>query len=397
MKTLDLLDLKDKRVLLRVDFNVPMDESKKISDDTRITAAKKTINEILAKDASIILVTHLGRPKGKPNNEYSLKPVYDYLKKLYGENIKFYTGPIDEEAVKESKRLEPGHIMLLENIRFMPGEETGDEALADSLAAMGDIYVNDAFGTAHRAHVSTAIVASRFAPEQRAFGRLMEKEITNARNVMENAEKPFTAILGGAKVSDKIVLIKNLIDRAQNIIVGGGMAYTFFKSEGGQVGSSLVEEDRLDVARNTLADAKGKTNLMLPEDSIIADKFADDAETAIASNYEIPDGWMGLDIGPQAREQFYETIRSSKTILWNGPMGVFEMKSFQGGTRSVADAIAEATRENGAFSLIGGGDSVAAINKFELADQVSFVSTGGGAMLEFLEGNKLPGIAAIEE
>jgi len=386
-----------RKALVRVDFNVPLNDKYEITDDTRMRAAVPTIKKILNDGGAVILMSHLGRPKDGPTEKYSLKHlVYHLVKLLNGTTVKFAedcVGPVAEEA---ASKLQKGEVLLLENLRFHKQEEKGDEAFAQQLAKLGDVYVNDAFGTAHRAHASTAVIAKFFPAEARTFGFLMEAEVSNAEKVLNKAEKPFTAILGGAKVSDKILIIENLMEKANNIIIGGGMAYTFLKAQGKEIGNSLVENDKLDLALELLAKAKAKgVNLVLPVDSVAADKFAADANTQVVSNDNIPAGWMGLDIGEKSVKIFSDVISQSKTILWNGPMGVFEMKAFQGGTKAVADAIVTAT-EKGAFSLVGGGDSVAAVNQFGLAEKVSYVSTGGGAMLEFFEGKELPGIAAVK-
>lgn len=386
-----------KKALIRVDFNVPLNDKFEITDDTRIRAAVPTIQKILKDGGSVILMSHLGRPKDGPTNKYSLKHLVNHLQELLKTNVLFADDCIGEDAKQKASALKPGEVLLLENLRFYKEEEKGDKEFAKKLAALGDVYVNDAFGTAHRAHASTAIIADDFPAGEKMFGLLMENEVRSAEKVLRNAENPFTAILGGAKVSDKILIIENLLEKANHIIIGGGMAYTFFKAQGGEVGNSLVEADRLETAKELLAKAKAKNvQLHLPVDSIIADKFDANANTKESDNKNIPSGWMGLDIGPKAIEEFTSVILQSKTILWNGPMGVFEMEKFQKGTKAVAEAIANATQK-GAFSLIGGGDSVAAINQFGYADKVSYVSTGGGAMLEFFEGKELPGIAAINK
>lgn len=385
-----------KKVLIRVDFNVPLDKQFNITDDTRIRAAIPTIQKILDNGGSVILMSHFGRPKEGPEDKYSLKHLVSHLKSLLNVPVEFADDCIGQEAIDKSAALKPGEVLLLENLRFYKEEEKGDEGFAQKLATLGDVYVNDAFGTAHRAHASTAVMAKFFDTNSKMFGLLMNNEVSSAEKVLHNAENPFTAILGGAKVSDKIMIIENLLEKANNIIIGGGMAYTFFKAQGGKVGNSLVEQERIDTATELIEKAKSKgVNLLLPVDSIIADKFAADANTQIADNNEIPDGWMGLDIGPKAIDAITEVILNSKTILWNGPMGVFEMEKFQHGTKAIAQAVADAT-EKGAFTLVGGGDSVAAVNQFGFADKVSYVSTGGGAMLEFFEGKELPGIAAIK-
>lgn len=385
-----------KKALIRVDFNVPLDENYKITDDTRMRATIPTIKKILSDGGSVILMSHLGRPKEGPTEKYSLKHLVNHLGELLGTDVQFANDCIGEEAVQKAAALKPGEVLLLENLRFYKQEEKGDKDFAEKLSKLGDLYVNDAFGTAHRAHASTAVIAQYFAPENRMFGLVMEGEVSSAEKVLHGSEKPFTAIIGGAKVSDKILIIENLLERATDIIIGGGMAYTFYKAMGGQVGKSLVEEDRINTAKELLqkAEAKG-VNIHLPADSVIADKFAADADVSSSLSTNIPDGWMGLDIGSMACDTFTKVIHDSKTILWNGPMGVFEMEKFQHGTKAIAKAVAEAT-EKGAFSLVGGGDSVAAVNQFGYTDKVSYVSTGGGAMLEYFEGKELPGIAAVK-
>ena len=396
MTNLRDFNFKGKKALIRVDFNVPLDKEYNITDDTRITASIPTIKKILNDGGSVILMSHLGRPKEGPTEKYSLKHLLNRVSELLGTEVQFANDCIGTEAIKKAAALQPGQVLLLENLRFYREEEKGDEAFAEKLSKLGDVYVNDAFGTAHRAHASTAVIAKFFSSQNKMFGLLMEGEVSSAEKVLHSSEKPFTAIIGGAKVSDKILIIENLLERATDIIIGGGMAYTFYKAMGGHVGRSLVEEDRVETAKELLkkADAKGVC-IHLPSDSIIADKFAEDAEVSSALSNTVPEGWMGLDIGQMACETFTKVIHNSKTILWNGPMGVFEMHKFQHGTKCVAQAIAEAT-QNGAFSLIGGGDSVSAINQFGFADKVSYVSTGGGAMLEYFEGKELPGIAAIK-
>ena len=390
------------KALVRVDFNVPLDDKFNITDDTRMSATIPTIKKILSDGGSVILMSHFGRPKDGPADKYSLKHLVKHLHELLnadgGNTIKVFFADdcIGEQANLTAGMLKPGEVLLLENLRFYKEEEMGDKAFAEKLSKLGDVYVNDAFGTAHRAHASTAVIAQFFANDKKMFGLLMESEVLSAEKVLHEAEKPFTAIIGGAKVSDKIMIIENLLQRATDIIIGGGMAYTFLKARGGNIGNSLCEDDRLQTALDILEKAKEKNvSIHLPEDSVIADKFAADANTEICPSDGIRAGWMGLDIGPKAIGIFSEVIRNSKTILWNGPMGVFEMEKFQNGTKSVALAVADATA-NGAFSLVGGGDSVAAVNQFKLADKVSYVSTGGGAMLEYFEGKVLPGIAAIK-
>lgn len=390
-------NFKGQKALIRVDFNVPLNDKFEITDDTRMQAAVPTIRKILADGGAVILMSHLGRPKEGPTNKYSLKHlVYHLVNLLGGATVKFAEDCVGDPAETAASNLQMGEVLLLENLRFHKEEEKGDKAFAEKLAKLGDVYVNDAFGTAHRAHASTAVIAEFFPGDKRMFGLLMEAETLSAEKVLHSAEKPFTAILGGAKVSDKILIIENLMNKANNIIIGGGMAYTFLKAQGKEIGNSLVENDKLDLALELLAKAKSLgVQLLIPEDSIAADKFAADANTQEVSNDNIPAGWMGLDIGKKSIAKFSEVIAASKTILWNGPMGVFEMPAFQGGTKAVAEAIVKATAA-GAFSLVGGGDSVAAVNQFGLADKVSYVSTGGGAMLEYFEGKVLPGIAAIK-
>jgi len=390
-------NFKDQKALIRVDFNVPLNDKFEITDDTRMTAAVPTIQKILKDGGSVILMSHLGRPKDGPTDKYSLKHLIPHLSKILGGvTILFADDCIGEQAYLTANMLRPGEVLLLENLRFYKQEEKGDEGFAEKLSKLGDIYVNDAFGTAHRAHASTAVIAKFFPAEKRMFGLLMEGEVESAEKVLHQSEKPFTAIIGGAKVSDKILIIENLLDRATDIIIGGGMAYTFFKAQGGLIGNSLCEEDRLETAKELLekAEAKGVC-IHLPADSVIADKFDANAATSSSPSNHIPSGWMGLDIGPNACDQFCNVIKRSKTILWNGPMGVFEMPKFQHGTKAIATAIADATQK-GAFSLVGGGDSVSAVNQFGFHDKVSYVSTGGGALLEYFEGKELPGIAAVK-
>jgi len=386
------------KALIRVDFNVPLDKQTfTITDDTRMTATIPTIKKILGDGGSVILMSHLGRPKDGPEDKYSVKHVVAHLSELLGgATVKFADDCIGASAVELSASLKAGEVLLLENLRFYKEEEKGDEAFAEKLSKLGDVWVNDAFGTAHRAHASTAVIAKFYPVDKRFFGYVMEGEVVAAEKVLHKAEKPFCAIIGGAKVSDKILIIENLLDRATDIIIGGGMAYTFMKAMGGKIGNSLCEEDRIQTAIDLLkkAEAKG-VNIHLPSDSIIADKFAADANTSTAPSNNIPDGWMGLDIAADACDQFTNVIENSRTILWNGPMGVFEMEKFQHGTKTVAIAVANATAK-GAFSLVGGGDSVAAVNQFGFNDKVSYVSTGGGAMLEYFEGKVLPGIAAVQ-
>ncbi len=389
----------NQKALIRVDFNVPLDKTTlAITDDTRMKAAIPTIQKILNDGGSVILMSHLGRPKEGPEDKYSLKHLVQQLSNLLGGKTVFFANDcIGEQATLTASMLKAGEILLLENLRFYKEEEKGDEVFAEKLSKLGTLWVNDAFGTAHRAHASTAVIAKFFPKEKRFFGLLMEAEVKAAEQVLHKAQKPFTAIIGGAKVSDKILIIENLLEKATDIIIGGGMAYTFMKAKGGSIGGSLCEDDRLQTALEILEKAKQKNvSIHLPEDSIIADKFAADANTQLTNSNAIPTGWMGLDIGTNAATKFASVINSSKTILWNGPMGVFEMEKFQAGTKAIAVAVAEST-QNGAFSLVGGGDSVAAVNQFGFNDKVSYVSTGGGAMLEYFEGKILPGIAAVNE
>jgi phosphoglycerate kinase len=392
----------NQRALIRVDFNVPI-KNGVITDDTRIRGALPTIKKVLADGGSVVLMSHWGRPlkdiEKKPHltlADFTLMPLVAHLSTLLGTDVQFAADCISDDAASKAAALKPGQVLLLENLRYYKQEEKGDKDFAEKLSKLGDVYVNDAFGTAHRAHASTAVIAQLFPGDKKMFGLLMEGEVRAAEEVMHNNRKPFTAIIGGAKVSDKILIIENLLEKATDIIIGGGMAYTFFKAQGGHIGNSLCEDDRLDMALELLkkAEAKG-VSIHLPADSILADKFAADAATSSSLSSEVPSGWMGLDIGQMAINHFSHIVSESKTILWNGPMGVFEMEKFQHGTKAIAEAVVTATA-NGAFSLVGGGDSVAAVNKFHLADKVSYVSTGGGAMLEFFEGKELPGIAAIK-
>jgi phosphoglycerate kinase len=396
MKTIDLINFSGKKALIRVDFNVPLDADFKITDDNRMTAALPTITKILKDGGSVILMSHLGRPKDGPTDQYSLKHIVQHLSDLLGQKVEFADDCIGEQAISKAKALQPGEVLLLENLRFYKEEEKGDVAFAEKLSKLGDVYVNDAFGTAHRAHASTAVIA-QFFPNAKYFGYLMAGELANAEKILNDAAKPFTAVMGGSKVSDKIQLIERLLDKVDNLIIGGGMAYTFAKAAGGTIGNSLLEADKLNLANELVEKAKAKgVKLYLPTDTIIADKFANDAKTDVSPTGSIPDGWMGLDIGPDTVVAFSKVIESSKTILWNGPVGVFEMESFEKGTRAIADAVVKAT-EAGAFSLIGGGDSAAAVAKFGLTDEVSYVSTGGGALLEYMEGKELPGVKAIND
>lgn len=395
MKTTNDFNFSGKRALIRVDFNVPLDKEFQITDDTRIRAAVPTIEKILKDGGSVVLMSHLGRPKGGPEDKYSLKHLVPHLSVVFNTTVKFATDCIGADAEALSAGLQAGDILLLENLRFYDEETAGDEDFAKKLSVHGDIYINDAFGTAHRAHASTSIIAQYFA--EKGCGYVMQAELDNAQKVLDNAQKPYTAIMGGAKISDKILIIERLLEKVDNLIIGGGMAYTFFKAIGGNIGSSLLEEDKLDLANELIKKAKSLgVNLMLPTDSVIADAFSNDAQTQICMNTSIPDGWMGLDIGPEAAEVFSQSIKESKTILWNGPMGVFEMSKFAAGTSTVAEAIVEATK-GGAFSLIGGGDSAAAVNTLGYGEDVSYVSTGGGALLEYMEGKVLPGVAALED
>jgi phosphoglycerate kinase len=395
MNTVDQCNFKDKKALVRVDFNVPLDNEFNITDDKRMRAALPTINKIIKDGGSVILMSHLGRPKGGPEDKFSLKHILGDLSRMLDVEVKFADDCVGEQAVNKARNLEPGQVLLLENLRFYKEEEKGDRSFAEKLANLGDVYVNDAFGTAHRAHASTAIVAE-FFPTDKYFGYLMAEELKNAEKVNHGADKPFTAIMGGAKVSDKILLIESLLEKVDNLIIGGGMAYTFAKAQGGEIGTSLLEADLMPLCLELMEKAKAKgVNLILPLDTVIADKFDNNAAKDTVDSGQIPADWMGLDIGPKSIALFAETIKNSKTVLWNGPMGVFEMESFEVGTRAIADAVVAATKESGAFSLIGGGDSAAAIAKFGLEDQVSFVSTGGGALLEYMEGKELPGVKAI--
>jgi len=393
MKTIDSYNFRGKRALVRVDFNVPLSDSFEITDDSRMTAALPTIRKIIADGGSVVLMSHLGRPKSGPENKFSLIHLVPHLEKLTNAYVEFSNECIGDQAINKSKNLDQGTIHLLENLRFHKEETAGDAAFAQKLAEHGDIYVNDAFGTAHRAHASTAVVAESFS--DKCFGYLMAKEVTNATKLMKAPERPFTAIVGGAKVSDKILIIENLLNTADHIIIGGGMAYTFEVARGGNIGNSLFEADRVATCKEILEKAAAKgVQIHLPVDSVCADNFSNDANTGISKSGDISEGWMGLDIGPQASVAFAEILKTSKTILWNGPMGVFEMSNFENGTKAVAEAVVDATK-SGAFSLIGGGDSSAAVKKFGFTEDVSYVSTGGGALLEFFEGKDLPGIIAI--
>jgi phosphoglycerate kinase len=396
MKTVDNYNFKDQKALIRVDFNVPLDAQFAITDDTRIRAAIPTIKKILHDGGSVILMSHLGRPKEGPAEKYSLKHVVSHLSKLLNVPVAFAADCIGDVAINASKALKPGEVLLLENLRFYKQEEKGDVDFAKQLSVLGSFYVNDAFGTAHRAHASTAVIA-QFFPNNKCFGYVMSGELASIDKVLNSAVKPFTAIMGGAKVSDKILILEQLINKADNIIIGGGMSFTFLKAQGGQIGKSLVEEDKIDTALTILKTAKEKgVNIYIPVDAVIADNFANDANIKTVDSKSIPDGWMGLDIGPETEKIYARVIADSKTVLWNGPMGVFEMSNFEHGTKAAAEAIVAATKK-GAFSLIGGGDSVAAINKYHFANDVSYVSTGGGALLEYIESGSLPGVDAIEK
>lgn len=393
MKTINDFNFKDKRAVIRVDFNVPLDERFNVTDTNRIEAAKPTIDKILADGGSVILMSHLGRPKGK-EDQYSLQHIVATTAKILGVPVQFASDCRGEIAQSAAANLKAGEVLLLENLRFYADEEAGDVTFAQELASLGDIYVNDAFGTAHRAHASTTIIA-QFFPENKCFGLLLAKEIDSLNRVLNNSVKPVTAVLGGSKVSSKITVIENILDKIDHMIIGGGMTFTFIKALGGKIGNSICEDDKMELALEILHKAKEKNvHIHIPVDVVAADAFANDANTQIVDVREIPDGWQGLDAGPQSLKNFEEVIMNSKTILWNGPLGVFEMENFAKGTITLGEQIAESTR-NGAFSLVGGGDSVAAVKQFGLEEKMSYVSTGGGAMLEMLEGRILPGIAAI--
>ncbi len=394
MQTMDNYNFAGKKAIIRVDFNVPLNADYKVTDDTRITATLPTINKILADKGAVILMSHLGRPKDAPENKYSLVHIVEHLSELLGQKVKFANDCIGNEAVEKAAALKAGEVLLLENLRFHKQETKGDKDFAGKLAALADVYVNDAFGTAHRAHASTTIIAD-FFPNDKMFGYLISKELYHIDQVIRKSAKPFTAILGGAKVSTKIQIIEHLMDKVDNLIIGGGMTYTFIKAMGGKTGASIVEDDFIETAREVLkkADEK-KVKIYIPIDNVAADKFDNDANKVVCPTDKIDDGWMGLDIADKTIAIFAEVIKNSKTILWNGPMGVFEMENFQKGTVEIAHAIVEATK-NGAYTLVGGGDSVAAVNKYNLADEIGYVSTGGGAMLEYIEGKELPGITAI--
>lgn len=394
MKTIDDFNFKDKKALIRVDFNVPQDDNLKVTDDTRIVAAKPTIDKILKDGGSAILMTHLGRPKGGPEDKFSLKHIASKVSEILGVEVIMANDVVDRDAQDKAKNLKPGEVLLLENVRFHAEEENGDKDFAKKLADLGDIYVNDAFGTAHRAHASTAVIAE-FFPNAKCFGYLMKQELEAIDKVLKTGDGPVTAILGGAKVSSKITIIDNILPAIDNLIIGGGMTYTFIKAQGGNIGNSLVEDDKLELAMEILkACDENDVNVYLPEDNVCADNFSNGANKKVVNVYEIPDGWMGMDCGPETNKLFADVIKQSKTILWNGPLGVFEMENFAKGTIALGDAIAEATKK-GAFSLVGGGDSVAFVKQYGYDDKVSYVSTGGGAMLESLEGKELPGVAAV--
>lgn len=395
MKDINTYPFEGKRAIVRVDFNVPLNDDFSIRDTSRIDAAIPTIRKLLDEKAAVILMSHLGRPKGA-EERFSLKHLIPYLSKVLGLEVLFAKDCVGEETTEMAKNLKSGQVLLLENLRFHPEEKKGDENFARQLANLADVYINDAFGTAHRAHASTAVIA-KFFPEDKMFGYIMLGEIESLEKVLHNAHKPFTAILGGAKISGKIEVINNLLDKVDNLIIGGGMTFTFIKAMGGAIGDSLVEDDLQEMALEAIRKAKDLgVQLYLPVDAVIADKFAEDAQTKIVNINDIPGGWMGLDIGEESVRKFSEVISNSQTILWNGPMGVFEMEPFAQGTKAIADAVAAATQK-GAYSLVGGGDSVAALEKYDMKDKVSYVSTGGGAMLEYMEGKKLPGIEAIRE
>jgi len=396
MKTIDQINFEGKKALIRVDFNVPLNANFEITDDTRICAAIPTINKILSDGGAVILMSHLGRPKNGPEDKFSLKHIVKHLSEQLNLTVKFVNDCIGEGVNEAANNLQNGEVLLLENLRFYAEEKAGDTFFAEKLSSIADIYVNDAFGTAHRAHASTAVIAD-FVGNNKCFGYVMANEITNLEKVVNEGERPIAAIMGGAKVSSKITIITKLMDKVDKIIIGGGMSYTFAKAMGGNVGSSLVEDDKLDLALSLIAEAKEKgVELLIPVDSLNADAFSNDANTAATDIDKVEDGWMGLDISEKTKTIYRKAILDSKTILWNGPMGVFEMEKFAEGTKFVANAIADATA-NGSFSLVGGGDSVAAVKKFNMQDKMSYVSTGGGAMLEYLEGKELPGVKAINK
>ncbi len=396
MKTIDDFNFSGKRALIRVDFNVPLNSDFQITDDSRMRAAVPTVKKILEDNGSVILMSHLGRPKEGPEEKFSLKHLKSHLSKLVGAEVKFADDCIGESAERLSKELQPGEVLLLENLRFHKEETKGDERFAKKLAGLADLYVNDAFGTAHRAHASTTIVA-KFFPDKKMFGYLLARELKSIDKVLGDTKKPYVAVIGGAKVSSKIGILENLLDKADEMIIGGGMMFTFIKAEGGQIGDSMVENEYLETARDIIKKARDKgIKLHIPPDAVIADKFANDAKTQNVKADNIPDGWLGLDIGPESISKFEKILENAKTVLWNGPMGVFEMSSFAKGTKAIAEALVKTT-EKGGFTLIGGGDSVAAINQLGLEEKVSYVSTGGGALLEYMEGKTLPGVKAINE
>lgn len=394
MKTVDSFNFSGKKALIRVDFNVPLNKSFEITDDTRLKAVLPTVSKVLKDGGSAILMSHLGRPKGGPEEKYSLKHILPYLNKMFGQTVKFASDCIGAEAKTLADALKPGEVLLLENLRFYPEEEKGDVEFAKKLSVLGNVWVNDAFGTAHRAHASTAVIGQFF--KDKVAGYVMEAELVNAKKLLTSGEKPRTAVMGGSKISDKILVIENLLDKVDNLIIGGGMSYTFVKAEGGNIGKSICELDKLDLATSLVAKAKAKgVKLFFPIDNIVADDFSNDANRKTVAKGQIPDGWEGLDIGPETIKLFSSVVAESKTVLWNGPMGVFEFPNFANGTIAIANAVKEATQK-GAFSLIGGGDSAAAINNLGFGNDVSYVSTGGGALLEYFEGKVLPGVAALE-
>lgn len=395
MKTVDSYNFAGKKALVRVDFNVPLDKQYAITDDTRIKATIPTVMKIVNDGGSAILMSHLGRPKGGPEEKYSLKHILPALEAAFGRPVKFADDAIGQSAIDQAAALQPGEILLLENLRFYKEEEKGDKDFAEKLSKLGDVWVNDAFGTAHRAHASTAVMGQFFT--DKVAGYVMQAELDNAKKILDNAERPFTAIMGGAKISDKILIIEKLLDKVDNLIIGGGMTYTFTKAQGGKIGKSLLEADKQDLALELIEKAKAKgVTIYMPVDNLCADDFSNDANRQIVATGQIPDGWEGLDIGPETIKEFTDVVLKSKTILWNGPMGVFEFENFATGTNAIAEAVVKATEENGAFSLIGGGDSASAVNQAGYGDRVSYVSTGGGALLEYMEGKTLPGVAALE-
>jgi len=394
MQTIETYDFSGKKALIRVDFNVPLNENFEITDDTRIRGALQTIQKVIEKGGSPVIMSHFGRPKSGPEDKYSMRHLVSHLSKLLGKTVQLAPDCVGKEVKAIADSLKPGEVLLLENLRFHKEEEKGDVEFAGQLAELGDCWINDAFGTAHRAHASTAVIA-QFFPNDKMFGYLVESEVESLDKVVARPERPLTAIMGGAKVSTKITIIENMLNKVDNLIVGGGMIFTFVKAEGGHIGASLVEDDYLELAKTVIRKAKEKgVNLIIASDCIAADKFSEDANTEICKTKDIKDGWMGLDVGPETIAKFKEVIANSKTVLWNGPAGVFEMEKFAAGTKAIGDAVVEATKK-GAFTLVGGGDSVAAVNKFGIADDVSYISTAGGAMLEYLEGKVLPGIAAV--